>query len=155
MRQSDGEKCHEASVLMKNGRNLTKGKKNQSTVSKIKYPSTKGHKGSNCPSKIEVSRNTAILTYAECQAESNTVKTYNNDVATTHSVDNDKYELEIQTKLKKSKIQVAKGALKNKKCMQQNKPLFGFIPIYGLKGRVYDTGSNSVCTDILKLHNKL
>ena len=29
VRQSDGESCHEASVLMTNGRNLIKGKKNQ------------------------------------------------------------------------------------------------------------------------------
>ena len=104
VRQSDGEKCHEAFVLMKNGRNLTKGKKNQSTVSKIKYPSTKGDKGSSCPSKIGVSHNTAISTHAECQTESNAVKTYNRDVATIHSVDSDKYELEIQTKLKNQKF---------------------------------------------------
>ena len=29
VRESDGETCHEASVLMKNGRNLTKGKESQ------------------------------------------------------------------------------------------------------------------------------
>ena len=131
VRQSDGEKCHEASVLMKNGRNHTKGKKSQSTVSKIMYPSAGGPKGSSCPSKIGVSRDIAISEQAECRTESSAVQTYNSDVATAHSVDSDKYELEIQSKLRKSKIQVAKRALENEKCMQQNKPLFGFIPIYG------------------------
>ena len=36
-----------------------------------------------------------------------------------------------------------------------NRPLFGFIPIYGLKCRVYHTNSNSVCKDIVELHKKL
>ena len=33
--------------------------------------------------------------------------------------------------------------------------LFGFIPIYGLKSQVYDSGGNSVCRDILEFHKKL
>ena len=155
VRQSDGETCHEASVLMKNGRTLIKGKKNQFAVSKIKYLSIKGPKGNNRPSKIGVSRNNAIQTSAGCQVENSAVITFISDAATVDAADSDKYKLEIQTKLKKSKIQVAKGALGNEKCMQQNRPLFGFIPIYGLKSRVYDTGTNSVCTDILELHKRL
>ena len=50
---------------------------------------------------------------------------------------------------------VAKGAPENKTCIQQNRPLFGFIPIYGLKSHVYDMKGNSVCKDILELHRKL
>ena len=48
VRASDGETYHEASVLMKNGRNLTKGKTNQFTASKIGYPLTGEPKGSTC-----------------------------------------------------------------------------------------------------------
>ena len=39
--------------------------------------------------------------------------------------------------------------------MIQNRPLFGFIPTYGLKSRVYDCKNNSKCTDLLWLHKKL
>ena len=67
----------------------------------------------------------------------------------------DKYALEIQNSSKNQRIQEAKAAMENKQCMEQNRPLFGFIPIYGLKSRVYDNGNNSVCTDIIELHKKL
>ena len=45
----------------------------------------------------------------------------------------DKYALELQTTLKKEKLKQAKQALENQLCISQNVPLFGFIPIYGLK----------------------
>ena len=99
VRQYNGETCHEESVLMKNGRNPIKGKKNQFAVSKIKYPSIKGPKGNNCPSKNGVSHDTAIKTPAG--VENRAFKTFMSDVATVDAADSDKYELEIQTKLKK------------------------------------------------------
>ena len=76
----------------------------------------------------------------------------------TNSLQNhdiDKYALEIQNSSKSQRIQEAKAAVENKQCIQQNRPLFGFIPIYGLKSRVYDNGSNSGSTDIIELHKKL
>ena len=69
--------------------------------------------------------------------------------------DMDKYALEIQNSSKSQRIQEAKAAVGNKQCMEQNRPLFGFIPIYGLKSRVYDNGNCSACTDIIELHKKL
>ena len=148
--ESDGEACHEASVLMKNGRNLTKGKKNLFTVSRIEYPFTRRPKWNNCPSKIGVSHSNDMQTHTVCQVADGDVHAFVSSVTAADSNDSDKYELEIQTKLKKSKIQVAKGAPKNEMCIQQNRPLFSFIPIYGLKGRVYDTKGNSVCKNILE-----
>ena len=66
----------------------------------------------------------------------------------------EKYALKIHVSSKKSdKIQLAKSAISNTRCISQNRPLFGFIPIYGLKGRVYDNKNNSECTDLLLLHN--
>ena len=41
-----------------------------------------------------------------------------------------------------------------KKCIDHNRPLFGFIPIYGLKSRFYDIKNNAECTDLLLLHKK-
>ena len=120
VRESDGETCHEASVLMKNGRNLTKGKKNQFAVSKIEYPFIKRPKGNNGPSKIGVSRDTGMQVPAGCQVENNAVVAFIGNATAVDLNDSDKYELEIQTKLKKSKIQVAKGAPENEKCIQQN-----------------------------------
>ena len=67
----------------------------------------------------------------------------------------DKYGLEIQNSTKSIRIQEAKTAPGNKQCIEQNKPLFGFIPIYGLKSRVYDRSNNLVCTDIIELHRQL
>ena len=155
VRASDGETCHEASVLLKNDRYLTKGKTNQFTVSKKGYPSTGEPKGSNCSSKIGVSRGISTEAPSGCQVENGVVDTVTSNTAVVDLHDNDKYELEIQTKLKKSKIQVAKGAPENELCIQQNRPLFGFIPIYGLKSRVYDSQGNSVCKDILEFHKQL
>ena len=56
---------------------------------------------------------------------------------------------------KSYRIQEARGAKGNKKLLAQNKPLFGFIPIYGLQSRAHDTNSNDVSSDILQLHSKL
>ena len=67
----------------------------------------------------------------------------------------DKYALEITTALKGEKIRVAKESTVNKKFLDQNQPLFGFIPIYGLQSRIHDSNSNTVCKDILSLHERL
>ena len=67
----------------------------------------------------------------------------------------DKYTLELHISNKSQRIQEAKAAPDNDKCIKQNRPLFGFIPIYGLKSQVYDHSNNSVCTNIIELHKKL
>ena len=53
------------------------------------------------------------------------------------------------------RIREARGATENKKLLAQNKPLFSFIPTYGLQSLVHDANSNEICTDILQLHTKL
>ena len=66
----------------------------------------------------------------------------------------DKYALEIHVSFKKNdRIQLARSAPDNTKCITHNRPLF--IPIYGLKSRVYVYKDNSECTDLLHLHKKL
>ena len=72
-----------------------------------------------------------------------------------HGGAGDKYCLELQTKMKGEKIRLARSAVENKKFLTQNTPLFGFIPIYGLKGRVYDRHENNICHNIIELHQKL
>ena len=67
----------------------------------------------------------------------------------------DKYALELQTTMKKERLNMARQSPDNRLCITQNTPLFGFIPIYGLKSQVYDTCINTECTDILQLHRKL
>ena len=54
--------------------------------------------------------------------------------------------------LKGEKIRLAKQNATNKKFLHQNQPLFGFIPIYGLKALHNENNSNTVCKDILLLH---
>ena len=155
LRETEGQTCHEASVLMKNGRNLNKGKRNQIIASKPCHPSTSATKDGSGSGKTEVPiQSSKRQANTECQGGGVTVDTLISNT-TAELQDDDKYELEIQNNLKKSKIQVARRATENELCIQQNRPLFGFIPIYGLKSRVYDTGNNSVCTDILELHKKL
>ena len=99
MRESDGETCHEASVLDNNGRNLTKGKKNQFTASKFKYRSTKGPKGNICPLKIGVSHSNDMQAPTVCQVADGAVNTFISSATVADSNVSDKYELEIQTKL--------------------------------------------------------
>ena len=155
VRQTEGQTCHEASVLMKNGRNLNKGKKNQIIASKPCHPSTGATKEGSGSGETEVSvQGSKQQANTDCQGGGVTVDTLISNT-TAELQDDDKYELEIQTNLKKSKIQVARRAPENELCIQQNRPLFGFIPIYGLKSQVYDTGDNSVCKNILELHKKL
>ena len=67
----------------------------------------------------------------------------------------DKYGLQLHTTLKGDKIRLAKNAIQNEKFMTQNNPMFGFIPIYGLKGRVYDRHENNICQNIMELHQRL
>ena len=50
---------------------------------------------------------------------------------------------------------MARQAPDNRPCITHNTPLFGLIPIYWLKSRVFDTCVNAKCTDILQLHTKL
>ena len=63
--------------------------------------------------------------------------------------DVDKYSLEMSSTAKSYHIREARGAKGNKNLLAQNKPLFGFIPIYGVHSHVHDTNSNDVCIDIL------
>ena len=67
----------------------------------------------------------------------------------------DKYSLEMHSSCKKYRMREARGAKQNKILLAQNKPLFGFIPTYGLQSRVYDTNKNEESTDLLQLHSKL
>ena len=67
----------------------------------------------------------------------------------------DKYTLEVQTTMKKEKLKMARQAPDNRLSITQNTPLFGFIPIYGLKSQVIDKRVNAESTDILQLHKKL
>ena len=101
MRESDGEKCHEASILMKNGRNLTKGsKENQFAVSKIEF--IKRPKGNNGPSKIGVSCDTGMQVPTGCQVQNDAVNAVLSNATAVDLNDGDKYELEIQRRNKKS-----------------------------------------------------
>ena len=67
----------------------------------------------------------------------------------------DKYCLELQTTLKGEKLRMAKNSSANEKCIYQNTPLFGFIPIYGLQSRIYDRNDNNICQNIMDLHKEL
>ena len=67
----------------------------------------------------------------------------------------DKYCLEIQSTVKCEKIRIAKTNHANAKCIRQNTPLFGFIPIYGLKSRICDRKENDICQNIMDLHTRL
>ena len=67
----------------------------------------------------------------------------------------DKYCLELQTTLKVGKMRMAKNNSANKRCIQQNTPLFGFIPIYGLQSRIYDRNENHICQNIMDLHREI
>ena len=55
VRETEGQTCHEVSVLMKNGRNLNKGKKNQIIASKPCHPSTGATKEGSGSGETEVS----------------------------------------------------------------------------------------------------
>ena len=50
---------------------------------------------------------------------------------------------------------IAKTNYANAKCIRQNTPLFGFIPIYGLQSPVYDRKENNICQNTMDLHSKL
>ena len=67
----------------------------------------------------------------------------------------DKYCLELQSTLKRGKMRLAKNNSANEKCIQQNTPLFGFIPINGLQSPIYDRNENNTCQNIMDLHRKL
>ena len=61
----------------------------------------------------------------------------------------DKY---AQTSVKAERTKIANQVPDNDMCIKQNKPLFSFIPIYGLKDWVHNTCTSAECTDILQLH---
>ena len=77
------------------------------------------------------------------------------DTRNISDCDDDKYSLDMSATLKSYRIRVAKEAIGNRKLVAQNEPLFGFIPIYGLKSSIHDTSGNDVCSKILQLHNEL
>ena len=52
-------------------------------------------------------------------------------------------------------MRLAKESTANKEFLNPNQPLFGFISIYGLRSHIYDSNSNTVCKDILSLHERL
>ena len=105
-----------------------------------------------------------VGTFSECMASSKGGTRLSAHNACQNTVENvrkvvdtmaDKYALELQTTLKKEKLKQAKQAPENQLCISQNVPLFGFIPIYGLKNQVTDKSDNAECTDILQLHRML
>ena len=83
-----------------------------------------------------------------CRSTADTVKKVTDTIV-------DKYALELQTTMKKEKLRMAKRAPDNTLCITQSVPLFGFIPIYGLKSQVVDKCVNVECNDILQLHRML
>ena len=90
--------------------------------------------------------NCAVLSDSEPYNMLNTNKAISSNLEIssylTKNVCTDNYSLELQNSDKSKRIQEAKTAPGNEECMQQNGPLFGFIPIYGLKSRVYDSNKN-------------
>ena len=90
------------------------------------------------------------------KSQNETVNSNTSTVVETGEMgEGDKYALEINTALKGEKIHLAKESTSNTEFLNQNQPLFGFIPIYGLNSRIYDSNSNTVCKDILALHERL
>ena len=143
------------------GKNVTKVVKGKNT-SLLSFKSNdildRGHVNTHISNDRAVTGR-AILSHTECDQTLNCAKgvSINRDIAmyTTNNDQADKYALELQMSNKNKRIWEAKAAPENNKCIQQNRPLFGFIPIYGLKSRVYDSKENSTCTDIIELHKKL
>ena len=84
---------------MKNGTNLTKGKKNQFTVSKIEDPFNRKLNESNCSPKMGVSYSNDLQKVTSCQIVDGVVKTSPSDTTVADLNGSDKYELEIQTKI--------------------------------------------------------
>ena len=101
------------------------------------------------------SRNPQINTVVTKESHQDTMTTQVTETDVVGNSIGDKYCLDLQTKLKGEKIRVAKSAIQNQKFVTQNTPMFGFIPIYGLKGRVYDRHENNTCQNIMELHQKL
>ena len=64
-----------------------------------------------------------------------------------------RWKLTQHSKVKKYAWQ--KESTAKKKFLNHDQPLFGFIPIYGFKSRIYDSNSNTVCKDILSLQERL
>ena len=62
--------------------------------------------------KLKIRVTGSLIKVTSCQAVDGVVKTASIDTTVADLDVSDKYELEIQTKLKKSKIKVAKGAPK-------------------------------------------
>ena len=118
----------------------------------------KGHEASHKHVKHTVSSRVIMPDSMTKKTLTETEKGVINECQGQNSLQNsamDKYALERQNSNKSTRIQEAKAAPGNEQCIEQNRPLFGFIPIYGLKSWVYDKSNNSICTDIIELHKKL
>ena len=136
---------------------IEKGKNKHVLVVNINNMLARSHGASHKRVQHSVSSRVVLpdsgTTKASTETAEGVTDVYNGKSSLQNS-DVDKHVLEIQNSKKSNRIQKAKAAPGNKQCIEQNRPLFGFIPIYGLKSRVYDNSNNSVCTDIIELHKK-
>ena len=142
----------------KSSTTILKGKKKNLLDFNCNNVLDRGHVKSRKQTEHTV-ENPTVLSDSEHNEMSNVKKVVISDPKTnnnlTKNVYADKYTLELQNSDQTKRIQEAKAATGNEECMQQNRPLFGFIPIYGLKSRVCDSYKNSQCSDIIELHKKL
>ena len=82
-------------------------------------------------SNVNVKSNCHISPQPPNKSQNETVDSKTSTVGETGELEEgDKYALEINTVLKGEKIHLAKESTANKEFLNQNQPLFGFIPIY-------------------------
>ena len=113
-----------------------------------------------CPTKIhniakQSNRTTCMSTITDSETLSDDKGLVTGVGACSVDTATDKYCLEIQSTVKWEKICITKTNYANAKCIRQNTPLFGFIPIYGLQSPVCDRKENNICHNIMDLHSKL
>ena len=146
-RADEKSKCHD------------KGKKNLVKHDNIDGGLVKEQESSVLGSDLHDSIQPCARTHTTVSAEVSPLNVIGNvdkmQSSATRDVIDDKYCLEINTTQKSEKMKLAKKASNNKKFLEQNKPMFGFILIYGLPSRVYDSKNGSICTHILHLHRQL
>ena len=96
----------------------------------------RGHVGNHKSSKATVI-NRRVTPHSECDQTHNCQKavmsTPEPNTTLTKNDYGDKYVLELHNSDKSKTIQEAKAAPGNEKCIHKNRPLFSFMPIYGLK----------------------
>ena len=93
-------------------------------------------------SNANVKSNCHIHPQPPNESQNETVDSKTRTVGETGELgEGDKYALEINTALKAEKIRLAKESTANKEFLNQNQPLFGFFPIYGLKSHIYMTAT--------------